>query len=287
MSPRQRWWLSKIFILLFFLITPPILIYANGYRFNWHSWKLERTGLLEIKSEPSNASVNINELKAWWGKPKKIVTPVKLKSLRPGNYNVSLSLPNYYEWHKTLSVWPAQTTIVKDIRLFKESKPQLLATITPSTTLTSATLDNHQLNLATKNLTTTTISALIDQEKLAKNWLDTTSIKLACPLPNGKIAFSNQFELWLANPDEAKTELLGRFSQPITQLICLPNTSNYLIFGQDSGWKIIEVNNDQPHLMWEIAHTDHLGAGSLDKKANTLYFYAQIGSTTGLFSLEL
>ena len=289
MSARQRWWLSKIFILIFCLITPPILIYANGYRINWHSWRLERTGLLEIKSEPANALVNINELKAWLGKSKKIVTPVKLKNLRPGNYNVNLSLPGYYEWHKTLTVWPVQTTIVKDIRLFKKSVPQLLTALPPTTTLSGAILplDNRQFNLATKNLTTTSIRALIDEQKLATNWLDTTSISLACPLPNGKIAFSNQFELWLADPDRATTELLGRFSQPIVQLICLPNSDNYLIFGQDNGWQVIEVDNQQSHLIWPLTNTDHLGQGAIDKKANTLYFYAKIGSTTGLFSLEL
>ncbi len=289
MSVRQRWWLSKIFILLFCLITPPILIYANGYRINWHSWKLERTGLLEIKSEPTNALVNIDELKAWWGKPKKIVTPVKLKNLRPGNYNVTLSLPGYYDWHKTLTVWPVQTTIVKDIRLFKKSEPQLLAALPATTTLSGITLplDNRQFNLATKNLTTTTIYAFIDEQKLTTTWLDTTSISLACPLPNDKIAFSNQFELWLADPDTATTELLGRFSQPLVQLICLPNSDNYLIFGQDNGWQVIELDNQQSHLIWQLATTDQLGAGAIDKKANTLYFYARIGSTTGLFSLEL
>jgi len=289
MSVRQRWWLSKIFILLFCLITPPILIYANGYRINWHSWKLERTGLLEIKSEPTNALVNIDELKAWWGKPKKIVTPVKLKNLRPGNYNVTLSLPGYYDWHKTLTVWPVQTTIVKDIRLFKKSEPQLLAALPATTTLSGITLplDNRQFNLATKNLTTTTIYAFIDEQKLTTTWLDTTSISLACPLPNGKIAFSNQFELWLANPDAATTELLGRFSQPLVQLICLPNSDNYLIFGQDNGWQVIELDNQQSHLIWQLATTDQLGTSAIDKKANTLYFYARIGSTTGLFSLEL
>ena len=289
MSVRQRWWLSKIFILLFCLITPPILIYANGYRINWHSWKLERTGLLEIKSEPTNALVNIDELKAWWGKPKKIVTPVKLKNLRPGNYNVTLSLPGYYDWHKTLTVWPVQTTIVKDIRLFKKSEPQLLAALPATTTLSGITLplDNRQFNLATKNLTTTTIYAFIDEQKLTTTWLDTTSISLACPLPNDKIAFSNQFELWLADPDTATTELLGRFSQPLVQLICLPNSDNYLIFGQDNGWQVIELDNQQSHLIWQLATTDQLGTSAIDKKANTLYFYARIGSTTGLFSLEL
>jgi len=148
-------------------------------------------------------------------------------------------------------------------------------------------LDNRQFNLATKNLTTTTIYAFIDDQKLATNWLDTTSISLACPLPNDKIAFSNQFELWLADPDTATTELLGRFSQPLVQLICLPNSDNYLIFGQDNGWQVIELDNQQSHLIWQLATTDQLGAGAIDKKANTLYFYARIGSTTGLFSLEL
>ncbi|HPU92200.1 MAG TPA: hypothetical protein PLD97_01230, partial [bacterium] len=65
------------------------------------------------------------------------------------------------------------------------------------------------------------------------------------------------------------------------------NSDNYLIFGQDNGWQVIEVDNQQSHLIWQLTNTDHLGNGAIDKKANTLYFYAQIGSTTGLFSLEL
>lgn len=288
MSLLQRQWLSRLFILLFLIITPLVLAYAAGYHINWRNFKLEKTGLLEIKTIPSGAQVNIEELRAWLGKPKSLSTPFKLKNLRPSNYTVNLSLDGYHGWRKILAIKPAETTFAKDVRLFKQAEPQWQADLPASSTVdTASLLNNDQLNLNSKNLTTSTIDDLISASNLADNWLDTRSIHLACPLPDKKIAYASQFELWLADPDNKTKILLGRFSQTINQLVCLPDTSNYLIYGHDSSWQLIELDDRQGRNIWQLAQLDELGAAAINKKADQLYFYGRIGTTSGLFSLAL
>ena len=288
MTFRQRWWLSKFFILLFLVVTPLILAYATGYNINWRYLKLEKTGLLEINTVPSNAQVNIDELRAWLGQPKNLTTPLKLRNLRPGNYRVNLSLTGYHSWSKVLTVKPAETTFAKDIRLFKQAEPVWLADLPASSTITDAVLPtNGSLSLSTKDVTTSTITALLSDKELAGDWLDTRSVRLACALPDKKIAYANQFELWLADPNNQTASLLGRFSQPIDQLLCLPDTANYLIYGNNNNWQLIELDDRQGHNIWKLADLNQLGAAAVDKKADQLYFYGRVGSKTGLFSLAL
>lgn len=288
MTLQQRQWLSRLFILLFLIITPLILAYAAGYHINWRYLKLEKTGLLEIKTIPSGAEVNIEELKAWLGKPKNLATPFKLKNLRPSNYTINLSLAGYHNWRKILTIKPAETTFAKDVRLFKQAEPQWLADLPATSTISTANFnDANQLNLNNKNLTTSTITALISDKVLATNWLDSRSVRLACALSDKKIAYANQFELWLADPEAKSKLLLGRFSQPINQLICLPDSSNYLIYGHSNSWQLIELDDRQNRNIWKLADINELGLSTVSKKADQLYFYGRVAEKTGLFSLEL
>jgi hypothetical protein len=197
-------------------------------------------------------------------------------------------LDGYHSWRKTLTIRPAETTFAKDVRLFKQAKPQWLADLAASSTIATANFNNYsQLGLNNKNLTSSTISALISDKNLADNWLDTRSIQLACSLPDKKIAYANQFELWLADPETKTKLLLGRFSQSINQLVCLPDTSNYLIYGHDNSWQLIELDDRQGRNIWQLASIDQLGSSAVNKKADQLYFYGRVGTKTGLFSLEL
>jgi hypothetical protein len=287
MTLRQRWWLSKFFILLFFIITPLILAYATGYHINWRYLKLEKTGLLEIKTVPDKAQININELRAWLDQNRNLTTPLKLKNLRPNNYTVNIKLSGYHDWRKILAVKPAETTFAKDIRLFKQAIPVWLEALPATGTITTSLIDSDKFNLNTKNPTTSTINDLITEKELTTNWLETRQIKLACSLPDKKIAYANQFELWLADPKTKTTTLVGRFSQSINWLICLPDTNNYLIYGHDNSWQLIELDDRQGRNIWKLADLDQLGTAAINKKSDQLYFYGHVGSTTGLFSLAL
>lgn len=288
MTQRQRLWLSRCFIIIFLIITPLILAYAAGYHVNWRYLKLERTGLLEIKTEPAKAKASIDELKAWLIKPKDLTTPLKLKNLRPGNYTVKLDLAGYHSWKKTLTINPAETTFAKNIRLFKKSTPELIFALPAETDLAIADwAKNNDYNLNNKQASTSSITYFLNDKQLADNWLNTQNAKSICQLTNKKLAIAKEFELWLVDPDKKETTLLGRFSKPIKQLICLPDSDNYLIYGHDSSWELIELDNRQNHNIWRLAELQQLNKAAINKKGDRLYFYGRLHDQNGLFSLEL
>ncbi|HNW55573.1 MAG TPA: PEGA domain-containing protein [bacterium] len=288
MTPRQRFWLSRFFIAIFLVTTPLVLAYAAGYHVNWRYLRLERTGLLEIKTEPTKATATIDELRAWLIKPKDLTTPLKLKNLRPGNYTVKLDLPGYHSWKKTLTVNPAETTFAKNVRLFKQSEPELIFAVPTNQDCSQIDWpENNDYNFSNKQAATSSIDYFLTEKQLADNWLDTNQIKSICQLPNKKLAIAKDFELWLVDPEKKDSTLLGRFSQPIKQLICLPDNDNYLIYGHDSSWELIELDDRQGHNIWRLAEMQQLYRSAINKKGDQLYFYGRLNDQNGLYSLDL
>lgn len=128
MTLKVRRILSFIFIALFLMITPPIMFYAAGYRLAKNGFSVQRTGMFIIDSKPREAKIFID------GKPpttwsssifnkKFITTPVKIKNLLPGEYNLRLELDGYWSWQKKLVINPGASTFAENIYLFKNNLP--------------------------------------------------------------------------------------------------------------------------------------------------------------------
>jgi hypothetical protein len=125
--------LSLIFIILFLIITPLIILYAAGYKLDKNRFTLERTGMLIIDSRPKGAKILLD------GRAQKslvgflfnrnnfIATPAKIKNLLPGEYEVTLQLNGYFNWQKKIVVRPSASISIKNIYLLKNSRPVPLA----------------------------------------------------------------------------------------------------------------------------------------------------------------
>lgn len=129
MSLKFRRLLYISFILLFFIITPLISLYAAGYKFG-SGFKIQKTGMLIINSEPPNASIYVNGkiqknfLKTiYLPKQSLIKTPAKIKNILPGEYLISVEKDQYWPWQKKLQIHPGQSTFAEDIVLFKKNIP--------------------------------------------------------------------------------------------------------------------------------------------------------------------
>ncbi|PIR94864.1 hypothetical protein COT95_01865, partial [Candidatus Falkowbacteria bacterium CG10_big_fil_rev_8_21_14_0_10_37_6] len=127
MSLAKRRLLYTAFILLFFIITPVIFFYAAGYNFNLNSGSIERTGILMIKTEPRNAQVSLGERKKhnWlydiiYG-DKILTTPLKLRNLLPGDYEVTISKEGYFDYRKQINLLSGRTVVLDNILLVKNS----------------------------------------------------------------------------------------------------------------------------------------------------------------------
>ncbi len=139
MSYKTRTILFIIFITLFLISTPLVLLYATGYKINL-TWPLkintaiQKTGAFHIDSRPAGAFLFINDKVEQkfinkyllFNNEGLIRTPAKIKNLTPGEHDIRLELDGYWPWQKKLNIEPGQTTFAENIILFKKELPLLL-----------------------------------------------------------------------------------------------------------------------------------------------------------------
>jgi len=118
------------FIAAFLIITPLLILYANGYELNLKSKGLVKTGMFILDSEPRGALIYLNGRpqtafldSVLFGKKNYLTTPAKIKSLAPGDYEVKIELNGYWPWQKKLTIYPGASTYAEDILLFKKDLP--------------------------------------------------------------------------------------------------------------------------------------------------------------------
>jgi hypothetical protein len=114
---RQIFFWLTIFI--FLISAPTIVFYTAGYRWNPKKGVIERNGTLIIDTTPVGASILLN------GQEQEKITPVTLKNLSPGTYQIDLSLNGYHHWTKTLQVTPERVTFANNITLWLDAEPTL------------------------------------------------------------------------------------------------------------------------------------------------------------------
>ncbi|MDD5749298.1 MAG: PEGA domain-containing protein [Patescibacteria group bacterium] len=110
----------SLFFLLFFIIAPIFTFYALGYRYDFKSGQLEKTGAFYIKSFPRGADIFIDNQKMARR------TNTQITNLRSGNYQIKVSRANYVPWEKELPVVSGETTFAEDIVLFLQNRPKTL-----------------------------------------------------------------------------------------------------------------------------------------------------------------
>jgi hypothetical protein len=117
MTLRTRRIIYLIFILIFVIVAPAVVFYASGYRYNFKKHKIQKTGMLILKTKPEEATIYLNN------KIQKSKTPAKIGNLLPEEYLVRIEKENFYPWKKKLTIQSDLVTFAEDIILFKKSLP--------------------------------------------------------------------------------------------------------------------------------------------------------------------
>jgi len=127
MTKRKRVFLFFIFFFAFLLITPGIILYSIGYRFDFDNQKITQTGAFYFKVFPKRAQIIINPL---YKKEKKVVKTTDfffgtayIDDFLPKKYEIEIQKNGYYPWKKTLEVKEKQVTDAKNIVLFPKNTP--------------------------------------------------------------------------------------------------------------------------------------------------------------------
>ncbi len=129
MTITHRRWLLISFSLIFLLVSPLIIVYASGYRYNTRLRRIEQVGLLSLSTQQNNTEIRIDD--EIYGNKSTSLT----KTLPPRDYAITIRKAGYHDWQKTLPIYEGQTTFSHNIRLFAQADPQPIELFTNPLTL--------------------------------------------------------------------------------------------------------------------------------------------------------
>jgi hypothetical protein len=138
---RQSWLTRNVriaimcsLITLFFIISPIVIFYTAGYRYDLSSHRILQTGVISVDVLPKSTVTTLNNITI----DKR--TPLRLTNRAPGSYQIALAAEGYYDWNKVITVGSKQTTYISDVKLLKQSIPERVDAISlvPSSILYAA-----------------------------------------------------------------------------------------------------------------------------------------------------
>jgi len=236
-------------ILLFFIITPFIILYTAGYRYNGKKQRVEKVGIIFVRSRPAGADIYMN------GKKRSETTPARLRNLLPGDYDVKIVKTGYTSWEKTLPVASELTTFAESIALFKNAAPEEINS-TPTKALPAAELATlnraDQLSFSAKNETVRT----------------------------------DGFEIWV---DDGKGghDTITRLSEEIRSVLFY-NDSGWIIYETDDAIRAIERDGRSSRNVVTLASGwTGLDGMALSSDESVLYFVAQKNGAPQLYKRQL
>ncbi len=103
-----------IFAALYLTICPLLILRLLGVIINPQTHQLVKTGIIYVSSNPPNADVYINNVKAHG------TTPTVIRDLPPDNYAIRLELKDYQPWQNTIPVVEHKATVLEDILLIPQ-----------------------------------------------------------------------------------------------------------------------------------------------------------------------
>jgi len=105
--------LWSVLLISFGMLSVYLILSASGYRIDWKWFRIEKTGIITIKSQPRDVSVFVDaSLLA-------SSTPVALRNMLPGSYDITINKPEYHDWSKTIQVDSGRVTDLSDVLLLR------------------------------------------------------------------------------------------------------------------------------------------------------------------------
>lgn len=115
MHLRTRRFLVLGLALIFLVLSPLLILYGLGYKYNWQKNRLEKTGVFFIKSFPKDAEVYLDGVR----QPK--TTPTQITRLLPKVYEVKIFKDGFLPWIKNLAIQSQTATFIEDVSLIYQA----------------------------------------------------------------------------------------------------------------------------------------------------------------------
>ncbi|MDP3990688.1 MAG: PEGA domain-containing protein [Candidatus Nealsonbacteria bacterium] len=214
MHKKTRTALFITLILLFAVVTPSVILYSQGYRFDFETKQVVQTGGFYFRALPKSANVYLNgKFKA---KTSIFTGSTLIENILPKTYSVEIKKTGYHTWQKNLEVKEKQVADAKNVVLFPENP------------------DFKKLTENEKEIT-----SILSQIEYSATSSD-----------KSKLIEPNEHEIWITFID-SRTEnsldsspkriFLTRFSEKIRSVSWL--NDYYLIFSLNNKIKVAEIDD--------------------------------------------
>ncbi|MEK7542388.1 MAG: PEGA domain-containing protein [Patescibacteria group bacterium] len=115
MTKRTRTVLFCLLGTIFLLGTPAIILYSQGYRFDWEERWFFKVGAFYFSAIPTRAEVFVNEKSI--GQTARVLGTILTKNFPSNTYHIRIQKEGYHAWEKQLEVFEKQVTEAKHIVL--------------------------------------------------------------------------------------------------------------------------------------------------------------------------
>ncbi|HLD28445.1 MAG TPA: PEGA domain-containing protein [Patescibacteria group bacterium] len=236
------------FIIIFLILAPAAILYTQGFRYNFHYSRVQKTGIMIISSMPRRAQISLNGTVY-----DKDTTPTKVENMLPGDYEITLTKEGYHNWNKKLPIYENNTTFAEDVILWKDDYPVSISQTTSTDWLASP--DNSKIAYISNNQVVffdTTNNSFVypaDSQKLNKikilGWSNTSK----------KIIIKNQMaditSYFVINSEQLPTPQLQKIINYSYESLKWDIDSDNIIYGlaPGSGWKIDLFQNKHDRLL--------------------------------------
>ena len=265
MTMQFRRFIFWIFVILFIAASAIIILFAQGWRFDFDSFKIVRTGGIFIKTTVSGAKIYVND--KYTGSTAGLLNYTKLvDDLAPKNYNLFIHKEGYYPWNKMVEVKNGLVTELFSVTLFPLELKKVRIAQLSAQKIANFKINNETIIISNKKTGIANVKVydtkgqLISNEKLEV----ATSTELISPDKNKKL-YATDNKIWIEYLGDVKEEPSKKAGEK--EIIAILE-SPILFFD----WL-----KDSEHIIWftsgelTVAERDNRGG-----KRNSVKFYLNI-----------
>lgn len=280
---------------VFFTLLPIILSYALGYKIDYNKFKIYKTGIIYISSNPAGAYVYLN------GKPCGDTTPMRIEELKPGMYKVEVRREGFYPWEREMEVKANMVTKADRIILFPLTRE--MKKVAASEISDFAVSDNGKVYHFTKR---GLFRSDLDGGSFKRlsgytGWPKNITGKRFSPEGDKLLYFDNN-KIWMVRLDARRPDLINADSAAVEEVFASPDPivdvfwypgSSYIMSVSEKDIKVIELREGVPERNTVTIYKFNSKPQGLyyDYGAGTLYFSDTKPGASGddrfLYKLEL
>lgn len=295
MTRQFRRFIFWIFVVFFIALSVVVSLIAQGWRFDFNTLKIVKTGGIYIKTSVTEAKVYIND-KYYKSTGGLLNHTILISGLAPKQYGIFIYKDGYFPWNKTIEVKNGLVTelnhiILLPIKLNKTKITEISAQQISEFSVKDKTIgikNNKAKTARTYNFEGTLISS--EKFKIA------TSSPLRIISPDGrKDLFVSENKIWINYISDEKEEparktgemdLVASYGEPV-KFFDWFSDSEHVIWYADSELKIAE-RDDRGGKRYTASFYLNIDSPVFwDQQNSEFYFFESNGRIMSLYKIDI